>query len=165
MVKPGLKSRVAWICGGAYPAGHPSHSHRRNPCLLPSAEPLTYNSIKLKDLKEASKNGRKLLLIMNSVWVDFTCLPLGKRTELSTSSCRVLGLCVLCIVLQLCPTLCDPWTVAHQAPLSMGILQARTLEWVAMPSSRGSSQPQGSNWGLPHCRRILYHLSALRRLN
>ena len=34
------------------------------------------------------------------------------------------------------------WTVAHQAPLSMGILQARILEWVAMPSSRGSSQPR-----------------------
>ena len=33
-----------------------------------------------------------------------------------------------------------PWTVAYQAPLSMGILQARILEWVAMPSSRGSSQ-------------------------
>ena len=32
-----------------------------------------------------------------------------------------------------------PWTVACQAPLSMGILQARVLEWVAMPSSRGSS--------------------------
>ena len=30
-------------------------------------------------------------------------------------------------------------TVAHQAPLSMGVLQARMLEWVAMPSSRGSS--------------------------
>ena len=28
------------------------------------------------------------------------------------------------------------WTVAHQAPLSMGILQARILEWVPMPSSR-----------------------------
>ena len=27
-------------------------------------------------------------------------------------------------------------TVALQAPLSMGILQARILEWVAMPSSR-----------------------------
>ena len=26
------------------------------------------------------------------------------------------------------------WTVSHQAPLSMGILQARILEWVAMPS-------------------------------
>ena len=34
-----------------------------------------------------------------------------------------------------------PWTVAHQAPLSMGILQATILEWVAMPFSRGSSQP------------------------
>ena len=35
-----------------------------------------------------------------------------------------------------------PWTVARQAPLSMGILQARILEWVAMPSFRGSSQPR-----------------------
>ena len=34
-----------------------------------------------------------------------------------------------------------PWTVALQAPLSMGILQARIWEWRAMPSSRGSSQP------------------------
>ena len=34
------------------------------------------------------------------------------------------------------------WTVAQQAPLSMGILQAWILEWVAMPSSRGSSWPK-----------------------
>ena len=32
--------------------------------------------------------------------------------------------------------------VARQAPLSMGILQARIVEWVATPSSRGSSQPR-----------------------
>ena len=35
-----------------------------------------------------------------------------------------------------------PWLVAHQAPLSMGSLQARILEWVAMPRSRRSSQPR-----------------------
>ena len=35
-----------------------------------------------------------------------------------------------------------PWNVARQAPLSMGILQARILVWVAIPSSRGSSQPR-----------------------
>jgi len=35
-----------------------------------------------------------------------------------------------------------PWTAAHQAPLSMGLLQARILEWVAMASSRGGSQPR-----------------------
>ena len=33
-------------------------------------------------------------------------------------------------------------TVFCQAPLSMGILQARILEWVAMSSSRRSSQPR-----------------------
>ena len=34
-----------------------------------------------------------------------------------------------------------PWTVALQAPLSMGILEAWIPEWIAMPSSRGSFQP------------------------
>ena len=38
--------------------------------------------------------------------------------------------------------LATPWTVARQAPLSIGILQARTLEWIAMPSFRGSSHPR-----------------------
>ena len=49
---------------------------------------------------------------------------------------------VLCVVLSrsVGPTLCDLMPVAHQAPLSIGILQARILEWVAMPCSRGSSQ-------------------------
>ena len=42
-----------------------------------------------------------------------------------------------------------PWTVAHQAPLSMGILQARTLEWVAMPTSRRFSQPR--DWTQVSC--------------
>ena len=38
---------------------------------------------------------------------------------------------VLCLVTQSCPTLfVTLWTVAHQAPLSMGILQARILECV-----------------------------------
>ena len=32
-----------------------------------------------------------------------------------------------------------PWTVAHQAPLS---IKARTREWIAIPFSRGSSRPR-----------------------
>ena len=39
-----------------------------------------------------------------------------------------------------------PWTEACQYPLSMGILQARILEWVAMPSSSGSSQPRDQTY-------------------
>ena len=49
-----------------------------------------------------------------------------------------------------------PWTVA----LSMGILQAKILEWVVIPFSRASSQPgELPDPGLPHCRWILYGLS------
>jgi len=35
-----------------------------------------------------------------------------------------------------------PWTVARQDPLSVAILLARILEWVAISYSRGSSQPR-----------------------
>ena len=34
------------------------------------------------------------------------------------------------------------WTAARHAPLSMGILQARIVEWVAISFSRRSSWPQ-----------------------
>ena len=39
-------------------------------------------------------------------------------------------------VTQSCLTLCDPMDLVH------GMLQARRLEWVAFPFSRGSSQPR-----------------------
>ena len=46
-----------------------------------------------------------------------------------------LSMCVKMKVAQSCPTVCDPvdYTV-------YGILQARILEWVVIPFSRGSSQ-------------------------
>ena len=107
--------------------------------------------------------------------------------------CAVLGL-----VTQSCPTLSDPVDCSPPGSSVHGILQARVLEWVAMPSSRGSSQPrdrtqvshtaggffiiwatretlenwvgslsllqrifltQELNWGLLHCRWILYQMS------
>ena len=46
----------------------------------------------------------------------------------------------LCLFTQSCPSLCDPVTVACQAPLTMGVFQAKILEWVAMPSSMRSFQ-------------------------
>ena len=62
---------------------------------------------------------------------ESTSMPRGKREELRQSFA-----CVHAKSLQLCRT------GALQATLSMGILQARVLEWVAMLSSRGSSQPR-----------------------
>ena len=42
---------------------------------------------------------------------------------------------------QSCPSLCDPMDSSWPGPSLRGIFQARTLEWVALPSSKGSSQP------------------------
>ena len=61
-------------------------------------------------------------------------------------------------VTQSCPTLCDPMDLTV-----CGILQARILEWVAFPFSRGSSQPRNrtgvsciaggffTNWAIIFC--------------
>ena len=49
---------------------------------------------------------------------------------------------VLCLVTQWWPTLCDPMDCSMPGSSVHGILQARILELVAMPSSRGSSQPR-----------------------
>ena len=43
---------------------------------------------------------------------------------------------------QSCSTLCDPMDWSLPGSSVNGIFQSRVLEWVAMPSSRGSSQPR-----------------------
>ena len=74
-----------------------------------------------------------VILVLTSLW---NYCQYNQRPQL-------LPLCaLLCLVAQSCLTLCAPRTAGPQAPLSMGILQARMLEWVAMTSSRGSSQPR-----------------------
>ena len=46
---------------------------------------------------------------------------------------------------QLCPTLCDPLDCSPPGSTVHGILQVRTLEWVAIPFSRGIFLTEGSN--------------------
>ena len=60
---------------------------------------------------------------------------------------RELRSCKPCVCLpakslQPCLTLCDPLDCSPPASSVCGIFQARVLEWVAMLSSRGSSQPR-----------------------
>ena len=54
--------------------------------------------------------------------------------------------------------LCNPIDCGPPGSSVQGILQARMLEWAAMPSSRGMFPTQGLNPHLLHCRQILYHL-------
>ena len=50
--------------------------------------------------------------------------------------------CVCVCVAWSCPTLCDPMDCSPPASSVHGILLVRILEWVAIPFSRGSSQPR-----------------------
>ena len=75
------------------------------------------------------------------VWVKSELQHLDQGVEKNAPKRYVLSL-------QLCLT---PWTVACQAVLSMRILQARILEWVAISFFRGSSQ------GLNQCLLCLLH--------
>ncbi|CAI9158043.1 unnamed protein product [Rangifer tarandus platyrhynchus] len=81
-------------------------------------------------------------------------------------------------VVQSCPALCNPMDYTVH-----GILQARILEWVAFPFSRGSSQPrdrtqvsriagglyqlsqQGSPGGLPGWTPKPFQRSILKEIN
>ena len=65
----------------------------------------------------------------------------------------------MCLVTQLCPTLCDPMdcsppgsSVHGDSPGKNTGVSCHALLWGIFPT-------QGSNPGLVHCRRILYHLS------
>ena len=66
----------------------------------------------------------------------------------------------MCSVPQSCLTLCEPMDCSLPGSSVHGILQARTLEWVARPSPRGSSQPKDqTHVSCVSCigRRVLYH--------
>ena len=113
----------------------------------------------------------RLHLWQHLIWLSFTGLismyQPGKKMHhpqqdsIYYPSFFPLHECMAAKSLQSCPTLCDPMDCSPPGSSVHGILQARILEWVAMPSSRGSSQPR--DWtGISYVscigRRVLYHL-------
>ena len=71
-------------------------------------------------------------------WKILQILEIGKRDLWVSSQWST----VLCLVAQLCLTVCDPMDCSPPGSSVHGTLQAGILEWVAIPSSRGSSQPR-----------------------
>ena len=68
---------------------------------------------------------------INSSALSFLCSPTLPSIHVQFSS-----------VAQSCPTLCDPMDCSPLVSSVHRILQARILEWVAIPFSRRSSQPR-----------------------
>ena len=85
---------------------------------------------------QQNRVGSKVAKITNFLLVIFSA-DFSMATSLFKS-----GTCVCAKSLQLCLTLCDPMDCSLPGSSVHGILQARLLEWVAMPASRGSSQPR-----------------------
>ena len=140
-----------------------------------------FGSLRLKEIKSGTSRTAKASVIQtNLVCCHFSCqsqgiFPTNQETNHGCylvlpgfSSICFLSVCLtLCVCMcvcvwarkcpQLCLTLCDPMDCSPPGSSVHGIFQARTLERVAISSSRGSSRPRDR--ALVSCigRRVLYH--------
>ena len=69
------------------------------------------------------------------------CMSLVEFMEHSSTRGGPHTSCVLCLVAQSCPTLCNPMDCSAPGSSVHGIFQARALEWVAIPFSRDLPDP------------------------
>ena len=67
--------------------------------------------------------------------------PKPLRVYVSIDTYLEFIVCIVCLVTRLCPTLCDPMDGSEPCSSVCGASQARILEWVAIPFSRGPSRP------------------------
>ena len=100
-------------------------------------------------------------------WCDMECRTRGLLVWIPTDVsnlycehfCSDMYLRPKVLFTQSCMTLCDPMDCSLPGSSVHEILQARTLEWVAMPFSRGSSQPRDRTYVSCFTGRYFYHLS------
>ena len=96
------------------------------------------------------KPGSPPSLIPSSEFQYYFISPLVSCHLFSNNLCTHSTLSAVVVVWSLnCVWLCDPMDCSPPGSSVHGILQARILEWVFMPSSRGSSQPR--DWTLLYC--------------
>ena len=69
--------------------------------------------------------------------------------QCSVCVCVCVCVCAHVLVAHSCPDICDPLDCSPPGSSVHGIFQARILEWVAIPFSRGSSQPR--DWTQVSC--------------
>ena len=80
-------------------------------------------------------------------------------SELMVKYCKQQTITIydMCVHAPLCLTLCNPVDCSQPGSSVHGIFQARILVWVAISSSRGSSQPRDQSWVSCVGRHILCH--------
>ena len=88
----------------------------------------TYIKTNSKWIKGLNTRAKTTKLLGKKIQVNHHDHELGNNFLHMTSKAKQV------LVTQLCPTLCDPWTVAHQAPLSMGFSRQEYLSELPFPS-------------------------------
>ena len=73
-----------------------------------------------------------------TAWKELEGIMLSEKSQTEKDKYMTLSY-VKVLVRQSCPTLCKPMDCKALGSSVHGILQARILEWVAIPFSRGSS--------------------------
>ena len=107
--------------------------------------------------REALPRKQNVIVVEWCVWVFEFFDKCGNRKQ---TSLHWLWMEVKILVAQSCPTLCDPMNCGPPGSSVHGILQGGTLEWVAIPFSRGSSWPRDrTRVFCVFCvsRQVLYH--------
>ena len=109
------------------------------------------------NIKVAKVRKKRLILriLMETMQRPWKCLR--KCSYLAYSSLP------RCSVAHSCLTLCDPRDCSQRCVFVHGISQARILEWIAISSSRGSSQPRDQTRVSSISRivrQILYHCTS-----
>ena len=93
----------------------------------------------------------------------FTQAPSWVKKYLSgvkhSVSTKIITIEPMVLAAQSCRTLCNPMDCSLPGSSVHGSLWARTLGWVAIPFSRGSSQRRDQIQVSHMCRKILYHLN------
>ena len=93
------------------------------------------SSFRVTKVGTSKPNPKETWMAANSFWAQ-RWMTSGGRALAEIPRYSILDVCVQVASVTL--TLCNPVDYSPQAPVH-GILQARILEWVAVPSSRGSS--------------------------
>ena len=125
---------------------------------LPYGRPILYQ---LSYKGSPLKNMLLMQIIINDFYLskqEGGWYPEGGRSFTLKRRTSLLLLSCMCVVTQLCPALCDPWTITRQAPLSMEFSRQAYWSWLPFPSPGDLPNP-GIKPGFLHCRQTLYHLS------
>ena len=116
-----------WSCENCSNIQQP---HKQSELCSPEGHTLT-DSTYMRNLQQSNSEAGSRMVVAET----------RERGKWGTAVCVCVCVCAHTHA-QLGPTLCDPMDCRLPGSSVHGVLQARTLEWVAISSSRGSSQPR-----------------------